>query len=1006
MNRYIAVLILVLIFSSPNYGQQSAIYTHELVQFNRALELYRNHQFLAAQHVFESVRDAVEDDHIDSECTYYIANCAVWLHQKGADRLMEDFVAQYPTSIRRNAAYLDVANYYFDTGKYAYARKWYDKVEVANMSPTTKERYNFNNGYAYFKIQRFNEAKKFLSKVEDSENYGAQAKYYLGFIAYEGDNYQQANELFDEVKDLNKYNKNLSYFQSEMNFKSGNFQEAINEGLVQLPKSTPKEKSELNKIIGESYFNLGNYDTAIPYLKAYKGRKGKWNNTDYYLLGYAYYKKGAYQSAISEFNKIIGGRNATAQNAYYHLAESYLKSNQKQEALNAFKNASEMDFDAKIKADAHYNYAKLSYEIGNAYESTPKVVLSYLKAYPNTDNKAEIEALLISSYITSKNYKEAMEVLENNRNAATDAVYQQVALYRGMEVYAEEKYTEAISYFDVALQTKLNTSFAARAVYWKAEANYLLGNYTEALAGFQEFQKQQYASQTKPYSTVDYHIGYTYFKLKKYPKAAQHFKTFATQADAEVSQLMDTYLRLGDSYFISSTYWPAMEAYNKVIENKGADADYAQYQKAISYGFVNKKEQKIKTLTDFLTQYPNSRYRDDAWFVLGDSYIAQQQTKKGLDTYTRLIKEQPRSSYVPKALLKQGLIYYNGDQGEKALTIFKQITAKYPGTEVAIQAVNTARLIYVDMGKTDEYANWVKGLSFISVSDADLDNTVYEAAEKPLIEGNVTASISGFEKYLAQFPSGVHALKSHFHLAQLYFKKGEKEAAIPHYEYVLEKEQTEFTEQSLVRLAQIHLEANRYQKAIPILERLEKEANFPQNIIFAQSNLMKSYYQLVRYEESMAYAELVLQNPKIQNDVQQDAQVFIARSAMQLANETRARAAYTEVQKIATGGLAAEALYYKAYFVNKDGDYKASNTIIQKLGKEFSSHKRFGAMGLVLMAKNFYGLKDAYQATYILESVIQNFTTYPKVIEDATQTLQRIKAEEAKTNSSIPTIEQ
>jgi hypothetical protein len=37
----------------------------------------------------------------------------------------------------------------------------------------------------------------------------------------------------------------------------------------------PRERSELSKIIGESYFNLGNYEKAIPYLTAYKGKRGK-----------------------------------------------------------------------------------------------------------------------------------------------------------------------------------------------------------------------------------------------------------------------------------------------------------------------------------------------------------------------------------------------------------------------------------------------------------------------------------------------------------------------------------------------------------------------------------------------------------------------------------------------------------------------------------------------------------------------------------------------------------
>ncbi|KAA1247211.1 tetratricopeptide repeat protein [Aquimarina sp. RZ0] len=1002
MNRYISLMLFVAILFSKMSAQQSAIYTNELVLFNQALELYNNKQFLAAQNLFDKVRDAVDDENIDAECTYYIANCAVWLNQKGADNLMEDFVTQYPTSIKRNAAYLDVANYYFDNGKYAYARKWYDKVDEGNMSRSQKEKYNFNNGYAYFKIQRFNEAKKFLNKVVESDEYGAQAKYYLGFIAYEGDNYQEADRLFDEVKDLETYNKNLSYFQSDMNFKSGKFQEAIDEGKAQLASSKPSEKSELNKIIGESYFNLEQYDKAIPYLKEYKGRKGKWNNTDYYQLGYAYYKRGEYPNAISEFNKIVDGRNATAQNAYYHLAESYLRSDQKQQALNAFKNASEMEFDADIKEDAMVNYAKLSYEIGNSYEGVSKVLLRYLEQYNNPEHKEEIEELLISSYITSKNYKEAMDLLEGSRNFEDKIIYQKVAYFRGIELYNEGNYSEAKVYFDKSLAKQTDPRFTAKAIYWKSESDYLQNNYDDALIGFKQFKGSTDAAKTAEYLHIDYHLGYTYFKLKQYPQAADFFDKYA-KGNVDETRLTDTFLRLGDSHFISSKYWPAMEAYNKAIKNGGVDSDYAHYQKAISYGFVKKNDKKISDLEMFLKQYTTSTYRDDAMFALGNTYIAENKTQQGIEAYDRLIRDMPRSSYVPKALLKQGLIFYNGDQGNRALSKFKKVVAEYPGTEESIQAVNTARLIYVDLGRTSEYADWVKGLSFVDVTDADLDNTSYEAAEKQFLENNEDEAIVGFQKYLNEFPSGLHALKSNFYLAELYFKKGNKQDAVPYYEFVLQQDRTEFTEQSLARLSQVYLEDRTYAKAIPILERLEKDADFPQNIIFAQSNLMKSHYQLIHYQKTIQYAEKVLENPKIQNDVKSDAQIFIARAALQTGDDTRAEKAYTEVRKIATGELAAEALYYNAYFKNKEGNYKISNEIIQKLAKDYSGYKLYGAKGLVLMAKNFYGLEDAYQATYILESVIKNFVDYKDVVDEARSELKKIKAEEAKTNSSIQT---
>jgi hypothetical protein len=139
----------------------------------------------------------------------------------------------------------------------------------------------------------------------------------------------------------------------------------------------------------------------------------------------------------------------------------------------------------------------------------------------------------------------------------------------------------------------------------------------------------------------------------------------------------------------------------------------------------------------------------------------------------------------------------------------------------------------------------------------------------------------------------------------------------------------------------------------------------------------------------------------VDSKIKSDAHVIIARSAMKTNNEERAKTAYAEVEKTATGEAAAEALYYQAYFKNKAGAYEASNETVQRLAKDYSSYKYFSAKGLVLMAKNFYQLDDAFQATYILESVMENFKEFPEVVSQAQDTLSNIKTEQAKTNSSI-----
>ena len=164
---------------------------------------------------------------------------------------------------------------------------------------------------------------------------------------------------------------------------------------------------------------------------------------------------------------------------------------------------------------------------------------------------------------------------------------------------------------------------------------------------------------------------------------------------------------------------------------------------------------------------------------------------------------------------------------------------------------------------------------------------------------------------------------------------------------------------------------------------------------------MNAYYQQEKYSDAERYAEKVLSISKLDNKVKSDAQIIIARSAIKTGNESKAKSAYATVEKIATGALAAEALYYNAYFKNKEGNYDASNETAQKLAKDYGSYKYFSAKGLVVMAKNFYALKDAFQATYILESVISNFPEFKDVVQEAQAQLTTIKAQEAKTNSSI-----
>ncbi len=994
-------LIPFVLFSAMVSAQKSAIYTYDLKDFDKALALYNDKQYASAKHIFEYVKDQAVTEEVKSDCAYYIANCAIRTNQANADELMEKFVEEYPTSTKQNQAYIEVAHFFFEQGNYPKALQWFDRVDESYMSRSDLDKFNFQKGYSYFNAKNKKEATAYFNKVVNSPEFGSQAKYYLGFMAYEGDDYKEATKYFDEVSGEEKYKERLSYFQADMNFKLGNFQKAIDLGQAAMSKSNAIEKSELNKIIGESYFNLKQYGKAIPFLEQYSGKKGKWNNTDFYQLGYAYYQQKEYEKAISQFNKIIEGKDFVAQNAYYHLGLAYLNTGRKQEALNAFKNASEMVFNAQIQEDAALNYAKLSYEIGNAYQTIPGVLLDFLKKYPNNSSRSEIEKLLVDSYISSKNYKEALVLLEKNRTPENKLAYQKVLFYRGVELYNESNYREALKMFSSAAKEQKDPDFTARATFWKAESEYVTDDFQNALLSYKQFAGLAGAKTTEEYKNINYNIGYTYFKLKEYDQAANSFQAQIDNSKGDKVRLNDSYLRLADCRFVTSKYSQAMEAYSKVMDAKGVDADYAQFQKALSYGFMSRNDKKIDELKNFLLMYKKSEYRDDVLFELANTYVADKKNDVAIKTYDQLISEYKNGSFTSKSILRQGLIYYNSDRSELALVKFKKVTAEFPRTPEALEAVSTARLIYVDSGKVDEYAVWVRTLDFVSVTDVDLDNDTYEGAFRQYSQNNSKQAIVGFTGYVSKFPSGMHSLQANFYLAQLLYAEGSETKSIANYQYVIDQPRSEFTEQSLTRLSQIYLKTKDCDKSIPVLQRLENEADYPQNKSFAQANLMKCYYDKKDYNNSVLYADKILQSAKADSNVKSDAQIIVARAAMQTGDEEKAKAAYAKLAATSKGELAVEALYYDAYFKTKEGKFDASNVSVQKLAKNYSGYKYYGAKSLVLMAKNFYGLKDSYQATYILDNVINNFTDYPDVVEEAKKELSAIKLEESKTNSSI-----
>ena len=98
--------------SALTFAQKTAIHTDELKDYKHAIELYKDKSYLASQQLFNKIRASYDNTtELRANCEYYVANCAIRLNQRGADDKMLDFVKRYPTSTKRNNAFLESRDY-------------------------------------------------------------------------------------------------------------------------------------------------------------------------------------------------------------------------------------------------------------------------------------------------------------------------------------------------------------------------------------------------------------------------------------------------------------------------------------------------------------------------------------------------------------------------------------------------------------------------------------------------------------------------------------------------------------------------------------------------------------------------------------------------------------------------------------------------------------------------------------------------------------------------------
>jgi TolA-binding protein len=921
------------------------------------------------------------------------------------------FAEQHKPGALAERAIMLVGDDFYASHRYEEALQYFSLVDARSLDPEERSGLYFKMGYSLFVRKEFAQAATLFNESRSiRDKFYYPSNYYYGMTQYYLGNYPEAVSSFELVTPSEYYRDYVPYYITQIHFINKEYDDVIGYGNHALQSPTVQNKAELRQLIGQAYFEKGDYASALPHLEFVNLHSQKLRTDDFYQLGIAYYHTEKYAEAIPVFYQIRNEPGLKAQYANYYLGQSYLKTGDKVSARNSLLNASQLQDDPALAMEATYHYGRLSAEAGddNAAIQTLQTVPVTSKFYQEAQNTLASILTNTADYSLAIQQIEAMPSLSSTMKGA----YQKVCLYRGEQLIQEGKAEEAMAMMDKSLKYPVDDVIEARACFWKAEHAHQASLFAESITWLKRYFENVKPGSALPWSQsiplANYNQGYNYIRLLNYNEAQLYFDQCVSgiralpplpgQASFIRNQVYpDALLRAGDCAFKKNQYDKANQYYNETITQKYTGSDYAEYQNAIIKGLQGKPYEKINLLEALVKNMPASVWADDALFAIGVTYQDEQQIPKAIQSYERIMSGHKQSVLLQPALLRLGLLTYNSAQYDASLNYYKTIFKYNPDAETAQEAMSAIQEIYVnELDKPNAFFEFAATVPGYAVSGTAKDSILYAAAENHYAQADYGRAAESFQKYIADNPSGLYTLKARYLRAESLTLLKRYDDALAAYEDVIKLGQSAYLPSALYKAAVISYNQKQdmdrtltyYTQFIPLAQDPEQQYE-------AVIGALRAAYKLKRTEEVYNLANQLFVHSRATEDHKGLAHFYMASIAYEKNSLDKALEEYNAVVRVNSAEMAAEARYYIASIYDKRGEMEIASRLAEEAARTNVGYPFWVAKSLMLLADIQLRQGDLLNAGAILEAIIENFQGDEVIITEANEKLAAVRKAEA-----------
>ncbi|MBS1669369.1 MAG: tetratricopeptide repeat protein [Bacteroidetes bacterium] len=1002
MNRAILIGLIIIIPASSLLAQQTQFISDPLATFKQAKEFYQKEYYSLAYPLFKELeqqyREADQNNQplVAQEIKYYSIVCGLRQNEPMAGERANEFIDLETNNPRVQMMSFQLAEYDYRKRDYTAAVRLYEHVNSSNLDEKELADMKFHEGYCYFTQKRFELAKPLFNAIRQlpkDPNY-KDANYYYGFICFYDKNYSEALTAFKVVEEAPNYEKVVPYYIANIYLLQGQKERALQYAEAKLKNNNQYYDNEMRQMVGHGYYEEKDFAKALPYLEQYTKNAPKITRTDLYELSYCYYQTQNWDKAIEGFKQLGGKQDSLAQNSMYLLGDAYLKTGQKANARNAFLICSSNSSNPSQKEISSFNYAKLSCELG--YQDVALSELqSFLQQYPNSTYNAEAKELLVSVLANTNNYKEALSLTNNLEHASenTKKLYARILYGRATELINDGLLISANDMLDKALKEPNNASVLPFINFWKAEVSYRLNKIDDAIRYYFDYLKSGAISGEANPTNAKYNLGYCFLKKENYRQAQNFFEQIVRRPEIN-SPLMeqDAYIREADCFYMNRDYKTALSMYNKVLDYSWPSSDYATFQKAMIAG-VNNANDKINLLNSITRKFPNSSLIPDANMEIAITHLSKEEYREALPFLKNIINTPGNDALKPRAYLKSGICYYNMNNSAEALNQYNILLKQYPNSPEAQDALDNAKSIYVEQGRSSEYVNFAKTMG-VDISSSQEDQLAYQEAEVQFNNGNFANAANKFEQYLTKFPDGKYSLEANYYKSEIYFNQKDWAKAVQGYEAVADKAPNKFAEKSLLQAAHLNFfELKDYATAEKYFSKLKDFASTQENKLEAMRGLLRCQYQLQQWDQAAENSKDLLNQKSLSTDDRILSNMSIAKSYQSSNQCATALQYFRTAASLSKAAYGAEARYEIANCLFQQDQLKDAEKAAFEVINKSGSYEEWVTKAYLLLGDIYTKEKDYFNAKATFKSIIEN-AKIEDLRQQAQQKLNQVNEEE------------